>query len=375
MSKKRTHEEYIGELLIKNPNIKAIEQYTNIHTSIKHYCTKHDVYFYTSPNNVLQGKGCKECGKEKRQATRRKPHDQYVKELKLKNPTIDVIEQYINTNTPILHHCLIHDIIWSTTPARVLRGVGCEECRIEKFRQVRCKTHEQYVKAVATINPDIIVVGEYIDAQTPIDHYCIKHDMLWSPYPDNVLKGMGCKKCGDEKIREKNIKSHNEYIEDVYIINPDIEVIEEYKGANVSILHRCKIDGYVWSAKPANILSGKGCPQCNESNGERQVRQWLEKHNIKYQYQKTFNDCKDVRVLPFDFYLPEYNVCIEYDGEQHFRPVKFDGKDDETAEKQFETTRKHDKMKDLYCIANDILLLRIPYYKNIEEELKKFLFI
>ena len=79
-----------------------------------------------------------------------------------------------------------------------------------------------------------------------------------------------------------------------------------------------------------------------------------------------------MRLLPFDFYIPEYNICIEYDGEQHYRPVMFDGKDDELATKQFEKTKYHDGIKTKYCNAHGIHLLRIPYYKNVEEELNNF---
>lgn len=78
----------------------------------------------------------------------------------------------------------------------------------------------------------------------------------------------------------------------------------------------------------------------------------------------------DIRPLPFDFYLPEYNICIEYDGEQHNRSVKHFGGD-----KAFYTRIKHDNIKNEYCKNNGISLLRIPYFKNIEEELNNFLFI
>ena len=304
--------------------------------------------------------------------SKKKTHEEYIQELKIKNPDVEVVELYINTKTPILHHCLIHDMFWKTAPARVLMGVGCEACRIEKFRQVRCKTHEQYIQEVFTVNPDIVVVGQYIDAKTPIEHHCKKHNVTWISYPDNILRGIGCKECGNEKIRDKNIKSHAKYIEDLHIVNPDIEVVEEYQGANIAILHRCKIDGNIWPAKPANILSGKGCPQCNESKGERQVRQWLDEHNIAFIYQKTFMDCKDLRVLPFDFYLPQYNMCIEYDGEQHFRPVDFDGNGEDLTLQQFTKTVYHDKIKNHYCKNNNINLLRIPYFKDVQEELEKF---
>ncbi|MGM9530581.1 zinc-ribbon domain-containing protein, partial [Intestinibacter sp.] len=307
--------------------------------------------------------------------SKKKTHEEYVKELAIKNPNVKVVEEYIDSGTPILHCCLIHDIFWKTTPGRALSGIGCEECRKEKFRKTRCKTHNQYVEEVELINPDIVIVGQYIDAKTPIDHYCKKHNILWSAYPSNILRGVGCKECGNDKIRDKNIKLHNEYVEDLLRVNTNIDVIEEYKGAHIPILHRCKIDGHTWYASPANILSGKGCPNCQESHGERHIRQWCEKNSIIYIYQKTFDGCKNIKNLPFDFYLPDYNLCIEYDGEQHFRPVDFSGKGEEWALNQFEKIRLHDEIKNQYCKKNNIHLLRIPYYKNIEEELEHFLFI
>ena len=305
--------------------------------------------------------------------SKKKTHEEYAAQLLIKNMNVRVWDKYVNTNTPILHYCITHGEFWETTPSRALQGVGCEECRCDKFRQARYKTHERYVNEVTDANPDIIVVGRYIDARTPIEHYCKRHDILWTSYPDNILRGIGCKECGNEKARDKNIKSHDQYIADLYVVNPDIEVVNEYQGANIHILHRCKIDGYIWPAKPANILFGKGCPQCNESKGERQIRQWLNRYGMVYVYQKTFVDCKDLRVLPFDFYIPEYNWCIEYDGEQHFRPVVFDGNGDEWALQQFEKTTYHDSIKNKYCHEKNIHLLRIPYFKNVEEELENFI--
>lgn len=97
---------------------------------------------------------------------------------------------------------------------------------------------------------------------------------------------------------------------------------------------------------------------------------WLDSHGVKYMQQKAFDDCCDIKPLPFDFYLPEYNCCIEYDGEQHYRAVDYFGGED-----GFKKTVAHDNIKNDYCKNNDIKLLRIPYYANVEEELNNFLFI
>lgn len=143
-----------------------------------------------------------------------------------------------------------------------------------------------------------------------------------------------------------------------------------YVSANIPILHKCLIDGYEWSVSPSNLLSGHGCPKCNDSKGEKQVSLWLDNHHILYEKQKRFKDCCNIKPLPFDFYLPKQNICIEYDGEQHFKP-----KDHFGGQNGFEKRVKNDNIKNEYCKKNGISLLRIPYYKNVEEELNNFLFI
>lgn len=114
------------------------------------------------------------------------------------------------------------------------------------------------------------------------------------------------------------------------------------------------------------------CPQCNESKGEKKIRLWLEKNNIPYKKQEKFDNCRDIKPLPFDFYLPTFNIAIEYDGRQHFEPIEFFG-----GQEYFESVKMHDGLKNEYCKNNGIPLLRIPYFKfdNIEEELNNFLFI
>lgn len=77
-----------------------------------------------------------------------------------------------------------------------------------------------------------------------------------------------------------------------------------------------------WEARINHVMYGdSGCPHCKTSKGERRVEQYLKENNIEYNKQYKFKDCKDIRCLPFDFYLPNHNTCIEYDGEQHVRPA------------------------------------------------------
>ena len=113
-----------------------------------------------------------------------------------------------------------------------------------------------------------------------------------------------------------------------------------------------------------------GC-LCHKSKGELRIKDYLEKKSFLFKEQKTFNDCinpKTNALLKFDFYLPDYNCCIEYDGEQHFRIVNFFG-----GEKGFIERQYRDNLKTQYCKNNNIKLIRISYteFNNIEEILTK----
>ena len=130
----------------------------------------------------------------------------------------------------------------------------------------------------------------------------------------------------------------------------------------------CSECGDVFTTTPNNYIKRNftRCKKCHiNSYGEQLVAQILDKYHINYETQYKFNDCIDKKPLPFDFYLIDDNVIIEYDGIQHYYPV--------FGQESFEMTIKHDEIKNKYCVDNDIKIIRIPYYdmNRIEEILKK----
>lgn len=360
----RNHNQYIDDVALINPNIEVIGEFINATTPILHRCRKHNILWNTTPERILYGSGCSECCKEKIGDKARKSHEQYVEEVKSINPNILVKEKYIDSHTPILHECLIDNYKWKAEPCNILSGTGCPCCS----RHIK-RTHEEYISQLSIINPNIEPIEEYITAKTPILHKCKKHNIEWKIAPSSTLNGCGCKKCMLEKMSIAKTKTKNQYIEQLNEFNQNIILVGDYTKSDISTIHKCLVCGYEWKARPGNILSGCGCPLCKrESKGERRVRLWLERNSISYESQKIFDDCYDIKPLPFDFYLPDYNLIIEYDGKQHFEPIKYFG-----GEKGFQRTVKHDNMKNEYCKNNRISLLRIPYNKNIEEELNNFL--
>ena len=136
-----------------------------------------------------------------------------------------------------------------------------------------------------------------------------------------------------------------------------------YKNAHTKIKIICPVHG-IFEQRPCNHTKGVGCPSCRESHGEKEIKKILDKKNISFIYNKRYKECRYKNPLPFDFYLPDYNICIEYDGEQHFRSWNRWGGDE-----ALRTQKIRDKIKTDFCAQNNITLIRISYNENILEKL------
>ena len=370
MGKKKAHEDYVAQLSEINSNIEVVEKYVNCNTKILHRCKIDGYEWYAIPSNILSGHGCPECMKREIHNRFAKSHEDYVKEVLNINSDIEVIGKYINNSTPILHRCNRHNIEWYISPSHILEGCGCTKCKREKIYYSKVKNIETYKNEVRRIDNTIEVVGEYVNARTPILHKCLICENEWYTIPDSILSGSGCPKCAYKRISKNRMKSHNEFIEELSYVNKDIMILEEYQGATTKILCQCLRDncGHQWYATPDSLLAGHGCPFCTKSYGEKEISRLLVENNINFIPQYTFDDCKNTYALPFDFYLPDYYACIEYDGIQHFKPIDFFG-----GQQAFEDTQKRDAIKTNYCKANNIPLLRIRYDEDIVSTLENFL--
>ena len=133
----------------------------------------------------------------------------------------------------------------------------------------------------------------------------------------------------------------------------------------------CK-NGHTFITKPiSHLYSCSGCPVCNSekrSSGERKVRLFLKSNNIPYVEQKTFPDCRYKSLLFFDFYLPQENVCIEYQGRQHYEVSdKWGGEED------FKVRQIRDEIKRKYCKQHNIELIEIKEGDLINMKLNRFI--
>ena len=131
---------------------------------------------------------------------------------------------------------------------------------------------------------------------------------------------------------------------------------------------RCPVCGDEFVCLPAKVMSGHttSCGCSLMSSGERLIESILESNHIRYYKQHRFEDCCDIKSLPFDFYLPDHSVCIEYNGKQHYYPIDYYGGYD-----AFMKRVRHDLIKSFYCDSKGIELLELPYVlseKQIEEK-------
>lgn len=163
------------------------------------------------------------------------------------------------------------------------------------------------------------------------------------------------KKLTQQEFIDKAIKIHGDKY-DYSLVN--------YINNNTKVKIICKKHG-IFEQKPNNHLSNNGCPVCKESKGEKEISKILEEKSINYIAQYKFIDCVNKISLPFDFYLPDYNTCIEFDGIQHFKSIEYWGGSDGLKKRQ-----NNDKIKNDYCLKNNIRLIRVKYNDDIKIKIK-----
>lgn len=231
----------------------------------------------------------------------------------------------------------------------------------EKFVNGANKLHNNFYSYEKTI---------YFDCFTEIIITCPIHgDFLQTP--KSHMRKRGCKKCGLIRQSEGQIKLRmpfEKFIERaIFIHNNKYDYSKvKYGMTNKKIEIICPLHGSFWKL-PHKHLAGRGCRKCSDSTGEKTIVKILNKNKILFEPQKTFESCRYKRKLAFDFFLPDYNTLIEFDGQTHYEDVY--GLD------VLERTQIRDKFKNNWTLENNIRLLRIPYYltDKIEDIILSFI--
>lgn len=255
-------------------------------------------------------------------------------------------------------------------PHHHIKGYGCGKCGKKQINISSGKqlTQKEFLKRVENIKGLSFDKTVYKNKREKVIVTCKIHGD-YETTAEILLKGCGCRKCNERG--KWNLKKKETFIKQALEKHNNLYSYEDvlYKGCFDKIKITCVKHGN-FEQTPSTHLNGSGCPRCKNSKGELLIYNYLNKNNFIFNTQKTFNNCKDIRHLKFDFYLESLNVCVEYDGEQHFRPAKnnYWG-----GQKGYENRVKRDKIKTEFCQEKGINLLRITYQDNIENKLKEFL--
>lgn len=245
--------------------------------------------------------------------------------------------------------------IYKTTFSNFKSGFKCKECRgLKKY------TFNEVQKIISD-NGYALISGyeEYKNTHSYIKIKCNKGHVYNTKFAV-FLRGFRCPYCSNQKIDYAGVK---EYIEkEGYRL-----MSNSYKNNRDKLCIKCP-NGHIFEMSYNKFQCGCRCTVCNSSSGEQEISIFFNNHNINYKYQYRFDGCKYKKALPFDFYIPSLNICIEYDGIQHFEPVEFFG-----GEEEYEKIKICDQLKNNYCKNNNIKLIRIPYWEfdNIENILFK----
>lgn len=222
---------------------------------------------------------------------------------------------------------------------------------------------------------EFIVLDEYVNNSTKLRILHTKCNNIIYKRPAKMigLEHEGCYICAGKncyKTKEVLQKEVDERYPGKY------NIIDDYINARTPILVENLECGHKYMISPDNLLRGKGCPKCGirHSSYMQIVEDYLDNHGIQYVKEKRFDDCVNVRPLPFDYYIESMNTCIEVDGEFHYR-VNSVYKNNRHAE--YEEVMKRDNIKTNYCQKNNIKLIRLPYFEkdNFESILDKELHV
>lgn len=262
---------------------------------------------------------------------------------------------YTKMKSKVTIICERHKVEFTQTPEKHLMSKtgGCPGCNsIGKGRL----TNLRFVESANIIHKNKYDYSpvNYIKSNSKVKILCKDHG-IFEISPNSHLNGRGCSKCS------KNYK---------YKINELLEICNSvcgdgytydftgYKNIKSKILVSCPIHSKFETSLDL-ILRGYICSSCGKkSSGENRVSNYLTSRKLEYIRQKSFDGCIYKNKMQFDFFLPIHNICIEYDGIQHFEPIEYFGGESTLIEQI-----KKDRIKNEFCENNNIKLIRIPYFK------------
>jgi hypothetical protein len=297
----------------------------------------------------------------------RKWTNEYVdRRLKDDNRPIERVGNIANCNFPVYWKCCANlgHSNWKNRPIHIINeGRGCPECAIDKRRLTIIVVNKKYNDA------GFELLGEYKNNSTPT---LTKHKACgfeWKIRPADIFRRKsGCPLCAGNLPLTKEIVIERYY-------NLGYELLGEYKNVHTPILTRHKECRFEWNIRPSDIFRNHGCPHCAAGKNEKLVGKILKEFDFIFDFHKNIKlQRQDKRCGIFvDYWMPELNIIIEYNGAQHYHPVSFFGSSKQRAEQQFIKQQARDLRLSEYCIVNNIIFIQIDGRKYFNLELERYM--
>lgn len=305
----------------------------------------------------------------------------FKERLKRLYPDYELLSEYVNGDTKVKLKYKKTGYIWEIKPRDLNGKRQCKDAALEK----KSKNTKRFTKEVVldriknnfpNENYDIKFNNNIIKNQSDI--ITVTHGKCKKTFnisiKDFLSRKKGCPYC--YKKAAKTVKEINEQFQAIEDLK-DYECTERFKkDGHVygHIIHHCKkCNNNEFDIRISDMLSKheQRCRVCsvidNESKAVKKIKKYLDENNINYKQEVKYKTCRDIFELPFDFYLTDYDLLIEYDGEQHFKASGF------FKEENVFNIKRHDRMKDAWCKKNNKDLLRINYKQDPIQILEEYL--
>lgn len=297
---------------------------------------------------------CTKCNKEK---LRLKRFEEFVNEAKLIHGGKYEyhFDKFVNKTEKTIITCPVHGDFVQRPLNHTCLKQGCPICANEKKKVSYKYTRDEIIELCKKTHGDKYVYDDIIFQgmkEKLLNIKCPKHGYFNQVAYDHI-KGYGCEKCKFEN----QTMSKSQFIERAMGIHKgfyryDYDKII-YVNNHIKVPITCPIHGEFWQT-PAYHLLGGGCPICSTSKLEKEIMNLLTDNNINF-IPHYHNDW--LGHLELDFYLPKYNVAIECQGMQHFKPIEYFG-----GEETFDSLMERDKRKSKLCLEHNV---KIFYYSNL----------
>ncbi len=186
------HEEFSNRIHVINPNIELLSEYITAHDGISCRCgvCGHE---WTSIASALE-KNC-HCSLCRKRDMKKKRAERFFHMAAEKFPTLEIHGEYIDSATPMDCYCRVCNSNWKKAPVDLLRSSGCPGCRKEKIAQMLSKSHDDFIKELNQVNPNIEPLGKYVNSHTKLEFHCKICDNKWIAAPQSLLTRSGCPRC------------------------------------------------------------------------------------------------------------------------------------------------------------------------------------